>query len=387
MKKIIFAFFIFFIFSTIPVSAKTTPPAPVQSLATWKPATPSGYTAIVWAKAPGIASFFKTPNGSGTLDFLTRIYLPQNQIGFFIASSSMPADGGVVISETIPSTTTTNFFLPGLEETDLTVTDNTTSTQAMSGYHNFAFARVIAEVAKSIAPTAQFIWNGPFFNITRPVSDLSMALKMSVGTTTLITSGSRPATDMAQERRMIIIDNQTARASIKIFDPVIFASSSIGDQAFEGFAPTVIKTDSANQATARLFLGVSTSSKELVVFCSRQSTVQEASDALVAAGVPVENQLEADGGGSATCGYNLPGQFFVEPMRTLPLLMGATTVLARGVVTTNDLNVRSGPAAKYSIIIKLPKGQAVKVFEEKNGWLRIGDGQWVLKTLIKKTSL
>ena len=247
-----------------------------------------------------------------------------------------------------------------------------------------AFERLVAEVAKGTATTSKFVWNAPFFNITNSVTDLSLALKSTVGTTTLITSGSRPAADMAEERRMLIINNQTGSAAIEDFDPVTFVSSSIGDQALEGFAPTVAKNDNASGATGRLFLGVSTSSKELVVYCSQQATVQEASDALLAAGVPVEHQLEADGGGSATCGYNLPGQFFVEPARTLPLLMGAVTILERGTATTDGLNVRSGPSTKYSIVAKLTKGEVVRVYEERNGWFRIGDGRWVSKTLIKK---
>ena len=111
----------------------------------------------------------------------------------------------------------------------------------------------------------------------------------------------------------------------------------------------------------------------------------EASNALVAAGVPVSQQLQADGGGSAACGYNLPGQFFVEPTRMLPLLMGAVTIVARGTATTNGLNVRKGPATKYSIIRKLNKGAPIVALEEKNGWYRIGPGEWVIKTLIKKS--
>lgn len=111
--------------------------------------------------------------------------------------------------------------------------------------------------------------------------------------------------------------------------------------------------------------------------------MKEASNALAAAGASIDRQLEADGGGSASCGYNLPGQFFVEPTRSVPLLMGAKTIIARGTITTKDTNVRSGPGTKYSIIVKLPKGAAIQAFEEKNGWYRIGDGRWVIKTLIK----
>lgn len=41
------------------------------------------------------------------------------------------------------------------------------------------------------------------------------------------------------------------------------------------------------------------------------------------------------------------------------------------------LNVRSGPSTNYSIITALPYGTEVTVYEEKDGWSRIGDGQWV----------
>jgi len=383
MKKFYLSLLIIFLFSAVPVWAKTAAPK------VWKPATPDGYTLITWAKAPGIATFFKAPAGNGSIDFLTRIYLPQNQIGY-IASSSAPFDWGLAHANfasdmVMASPTSSDTEDPDPFAADAALADTVaTGTVSTSSYHNFAFARLVAEAAKQVAPAVQFIWNAPFFNITNPISDLSLALKFTFGTTTLITSGSRPANDMAQQRRMLIINNQTASATIEDFDPVVFVSSSVGDQALEGFAPTVAKSDSAGGMAARLFLGVSTSSKELVVYCSQQATVQEASEALTAAGVPPERQIEADGGGSAACSYNLPGQFFVEPTRELPLLMGAVTILARGTATTNGLNVRSGPSTKNSIVTKLPKGTLVRVLEEKNGWYRISDGEWVLKTLIKK---
>ena len=105
--------------------------------------------------------------------------------------------------------------------------------------------------------------------------------------------------------------------------------------------------------------------------------------ALIIAGIPVEHQLQADGGGSASCGYNLPGQFFVEPVRTLPLLMGAKTILLKGKITSNNVNVRDNPSIKDKAIKKLSKGAEVVVFEENNGWYRIGDGEWVSKVFVK----
>ena len=106
---------------------------------------------------------------------------------------------------------------------------------------------------------------------------------------------------------------------------------------------------------------------------------------MLAAGVPLENQLQADGGASATCAYNLPGQYFVEPGRTLPYLMGATPILYRGTITTKGTKVKSGAGTKFSNIRTLAKGVPVTIFQEKNGWTRISDRQeWVLATRVKK---
>ncbi|HDR8042307.1 TPA: S-layer homology domain-containing protein [Bacillus cereus] len=41
------------------------------------------------------------------------------------------------------------------------------------------------------------------------------------------------------------------------------------------------------------------------------------------------------------------------------------------------VNVRSGSGTNYSIVRKTSKGEKVTVYEEKNGWLRIGTGQWI----------
>lgn len=362
MKKFIFSVWLGLILIAVPAMAATTKPAvkatakPVVTKAvSWKPIAPEGYSQINWAKAPGIVSYFKAPSGNGSLDFITRINLAQNQVQF-IATSSAPLDYGFA--------------------TD-TVSDSST-------WHNYAFERFVAEASK-YANSAQFIWNGPFFNATVQTSDLSMALKTVVGTTTIISSGSRPASDMAAPRRMLLINNRTGKAAIQDFDADIFVTSTSGDQGLEGFAPTVPKMDSASGAAARLFLGVSSNGKELIIYCSQAATVSEASDALTLAGAMPSSQLEADGGGSAACGYNLPGQYFVEPNRTLPVLMGAATILARGTANTEGVNVRSGPGTKNSIVTKLSKNTAVRVIAEKNGWYKIGDGQWVLKSLIKKS--
>jgi hypothetical protein len=378
-KKLLFLSFIFtFLFTPILASA-----------ASWKSVTPDGYTSITWAKAPGIASFFKAPSGSGSLDFLTRINLSQNQIQFIASSSTAPLDWGmpssnfttsVIVKESTPSMTGVATDTPLI--TPKTVTNNNAVDN--NGFHNFAFARFVAESGKSVNSDAKFIWNAPFFNINLPTSDLSLALKTTVGGNPFISSGSRPDFDMANARKMLLINNRTGKANIQDFDADIFVGTTSGDQGLEGFAPNVAKSDGGNGRTARLFIGVMPNKQEVVIYCSQYATVAEASNALGMAGVPVENQMEADGGGSASCGYNLPGQYFVEPNRTLPLMMGAMTIITRGTPTTDGLNVRTGPAAKYAVVRKLNKTESVRVFAEKNGWYRIGVGEWVLKSLIKK---
>lgn len=371
MKKIYLVLIIILAASATPALAATKAAAKtavktVAAKEAWKPSAPSGYAPITWAKAPGIASFFRMPEDNGTIDFLTRIYLPQNQIGF-VGATSTPID---------------------LDSPDLASGADSSDPSMVSGagidrLHNLSFQRLGAESAKAIAPSVKFIWDAPFFNMKPVSSDLSLALKYSVGTTTTITRGSRSVPDMAQPRRLLVINNQAGSALIKDFDPEVFMDEKSGDQAIEGFAPTVAKTDSASAAASRLFLGVSDDGRELAVYCSRLATVEEASQALAAAGISPDHQLEADGGGSTACGYNLPGQFFVEPTRTLPLLMGAQTILARGRVTEKLINVRRGPSTKNAVVTQLPKGTAVRAFEENNGWYRIGDNEWILKSLIK----
>lgn len=380
-KKLFLVFLFVFIFAAAPASAA------------WKPVTPEGYTPITWAKATGIASYFNAPSGNGNLDFITRIYLPQNQIQF-IASAQPPLDWGpatanfnvvIPVTHSTPTTTaipTTTDPTDPFASTTIT-TDPVTSPgiEVPSSYRNFAFPRFAAETGKGYGKGAKFVWNGPFFNITLPTSDLSMAIKTTNGNNTLISSGARPAFDMNNARRMLLINNRTGRANIQPFNAEIFVSSASGDQGLEAFAPDVAK---GSNSTARLFIGVMPSKQELVIYCSQSATIGEASRALVAAGVPVENQMEADGGGSASCGYNLPGQYFVEPSRTLPVMMGAFTLLGRGNPTTNGLNVRSGAGTTFAVVRKINKTDTVKILEEKGTWYRIGDGEWVSKTLIKK---
>jgi uncharacterized protein YgiM (DUF1202 family) len=392
MKNFLLSFIIVGVCVAGSASAATTA-AVKPKIAAWKAVMPEGYAPITWTKATGIASFFKAPSGNGSLDFITRIYLPQNQIQFIFPTSTPPLDWGLSAPNFITAVSLEN-STPGLvsvtstdgtpDEAGSVATSTPVATSVPSGFHNFAFDRFVAEAGKVLASDAKFIWNAPFFNITLPTSDLSLALKSIVGTSTLVSSGSRPSFDMVNSRRMLLVNNRTGRASVQDFDAEIFVSPASGDQGLEGFSPDIAKNDNASGATARLFIGVMPNKQEVVIYCSQSATVGEASRALTLAGVPVENQLQADGGGSASCGYNLPGQYFVEPSRTLPVTMGAFTVVVRGVPSTDGINVRSGPGTKYAIVTKLSKNTPIVVLAEKNGWYRIGEGQWILKSLFKK---
>lgn len=54
-----------------------------------------------------------------------------------------------------------------------------------------------------------------------------------------------------------------------------------------------------------------------------------------------------------------------------------TTVKWSGTVTSPGLNVRKGPSVNFPIVRALNNGDVVDVYEESNGWLNIGNGQWV----------
>lgn len=50
----------------------------------------------------------------------------------------------------------------------------------------------------------------------------------------------------------------------------------------------------------------------------------------------------------------------------------------KGVVTASALNVRSGPGGSFKKVGKpLLKGEKLEVQEEKDGWIKIGEGRWV----------
>lgn len=350
MKKIISILLaLAFIFSlTTPLSTKA---------ADWQPVTPTGYMPITWVKARGVASFMRAPEKGGYIDYLTVIYLPYNQIKLISSPTSPRAEWGPAI----------------------------TPFDTVDGARNWAVPKLYVEQTKAANPEAQFLWNVPFFNITLATTDLSMALKSSDAQGSYITSGSRPAEVADQPRKVLLIYNETNTAKIVDFDASLFTGMNSADQAVEGFSPTVT-TNGNGGGIARLFLGVRPGGKELIVYCTNGANQQEASDALLAAGVPLENQLQADSGTSATCAYNLPGHYFVEPGRNLPYLMAAFPAIPQGTVTLDSLNVRSGPGTANKVVDKIKKGTIVKMYEEKNGWTRIDrdEQRWVSSQYVKK---
>ncbi len=255
----------------------------------WKPKTPNGYKPITWASAYGVNTFMKAPTSTGFIDYVTLIYLPYNQIKLITSST------------------------PRIEWASGTPPlDNDLA-------RNWAFTKMVVEEAKRANPKATFFWDMPFHNVKINPTDLSFALKSKDAHGEYLTSGSRPGDDMLQPRRLLIINNKTGLATTTVFDETILKTSK-ADQIIEGFDPLVVPQGTST-TTAKLYIGVKTNGKELVVYCSRSASPQEASNALLDAGVPFEGQIQADGGGSTTCGYNLPGQYFVEPGRMLPHLM------------------------------------------------------------------
>ena len=55
----------------------------------------------------------------------------------------------------------------------------------------------------------------------------------------------------------------------------------------------------------------------------------------------------------------------------------AATIKWTGSVKVPTLNVRKGPSVSYPVVRQLTINNPVSVYEEKNGWLNIGNGQWV----------
>lgn len=351
MKTIASAFLAIFALALQPfpthAAEPVTTPSPRSAARSqlWKPQTPEGYLPITWVKARGIASYYRAPQGSAFGDYLTRIHLPYAEIKF--------------ISSAAPRTEL------GAGKEPL----------AGEGVRNWGFARAVVERLKLSRPDAKFIWDFPFFNMNLAVTEISLALKAADDGGEYVSSGARPDMDMEKARRVLIINNATGMAKVMDFDTEPFRAEN--EIVVEGFGPDT-KVPGSATSTGRLFVGVRPGGTEVVVYCSRGATVAEASAALVAAGVPAENQVQGDGGGSTTCGYNLPGQYFVEPGRMLPHIMGAFSLKSRAVSNADDLRVRDAPHAEGKILRTLKRGTKLAIYEEKNGWVRISERQeWV----------
>ncbi len=53
-----------------------------------------------------------------------------------------------------------------------------------------------------------------------------------------------------------------------------------------------------------------------------------------------------------------------------------------GTVTAEELNIRKGPGKEYEILDSKKKGYKFTIYEEKNGWYRIGTNSWVSSKFI-----
>lgn len=359
MRKTAFTFLslVVMAFQILPSAAQAAEPVATAKSATartqvWKPQTPEGYMPITWVKARGIASYYKAPEGSAFGDYLTRIHLPYAEIKF-ISSPTARTELGA-------------------------------GKEPLSGENikNWGFTRMVVERMKQARPDAKFIWDFPFFNMNLAVTEISLALKASDDGGGYVSSGARPDMDMAKQRRILVVNNAAGIGKVMDFDTEPFRTED--DIVVEGFSPDTTVPGSAT-STGRLFVGMRPGGTELVVYCSRGATVAEASAALVAAGVPVQNQVQGDGGGSTTCGYNLTGQYFVEPGRTLPHIMGAFSLRSRGTANADDLRVRSAPSTDGAILRTLKRGTKLPIYEERDGWVRISEKQeWVSGQYVRR---
>lgn len=61
----------------------------------------------------------------------------------------------------------------------------------------------------------------------------------------------------------------------------------------------------------------------------------------------------------------------------------APEIIEKTVKVKTRLNVRSGASKEAKIIRQLENGKKVSVFEIKDGWARIGDGEWAMADYLK----
>lgn len=76
----------------------------------------------------------------------------------------------------------------------------------------------------------------------------------------------------------------------------------------------------------------------------------------------------------------VPGGFVYNAVDPLPLIIehdeDSEPVLYQARVITHALNVRKGVGTGYPILYAVSKGTILNVYEESNGWLRVGKGAW-----------
>ena len=66
-----------------------------------------------------------------------------------------------------------------------------------------------------------------------------------------------------------------------------------------------------------------------------------------------------------------------KPSQPTPKPVAQPKVLWTGYIKVDTLNVRKGASVDFPTVKQLAKNDEVKVYEEKNGWLNIGNGQWI----------
>lgn len=55
----------------------------------------------------------------------------------------------------------------------------------------------------------------------------------------------------------------------------------------------------------------------------------------------------------------------------------------KGKILVNNLRVRRGPGLEYEVVTKLQSGTIVDINEEKNGWYKTGENQWVFAKYVQ----
>ena len=87
---------------------------------------------------------------------------------------------------------------------------------------------------------------------------------------------------------------------------------------------------------------------------------------------------------------NIPGpNYVIYPGQVLKIPTNSTTpTTTTGTVKVRtSLNVRRGPGTNYSYVRSLYNGDKVTIYEEQNGWYRIGNNEWVISTYVVKDSI